>query len=215
MSLRVLRIFGIVLFTAGAALFVGSGLLYWQGISAVEERSGRADSVEELSSSGLEDLEELPLTESGVAGEREQGEFVKLVAGEEIGEVYFPVLEVGMPVFHGVTDDELVKGVGHVPESRLPGEGGNIVLSGHRDTVFRRLGDLKVGDKIVVGVNGDGGKFIYKVARTRIVDKEDTTVVVPKPREMLTITTCYPFRFIGSAPERYVVEAEFLGRWVE
>lgn len=207
---RVLWIVGIVLFVVGAALLVGSGLLYWQGFSAVEERT---DMVEEFSASGLE-LEELRLGESRVTGEGERGESVeveaKVVAGEEIGEVYFPALEVGMPVFHGVSEDELVKGVGHVPGSRLPGEGGNIVLSGHRDTVFRRLGELKVGDKVVVGF--DGGEYIYKVARTRVVDKEDTSVVVPRPREVLTITTCYPFRFIGSAPERYVVEAEFLGR---
>ncbi|WP_339147915.1 MULTISPECIES: class D sortase [unclassified Sutcliffiella] len=208
MLLHVIRICGIVLFVVGAALFVGSGLLYWKGISAVEERS---DTVEEFSSSGLEDLR---LGESRVAEEGEHGESVeveaKVAVGEEIGEVYFPVLEVGMPVFHGVSEDELVKGVGHVPGSRFPGEGGNIVLSGHRDTVFRRLGELKVGDKVVLGF--DGGEYIYKVARVRVVDKEDTSVVVPRAREVLTITTCYPFRFIGSAPERYVVEAEFLRR---
>lgn len=209
--LRVLRIFGIVLFVVGAALFVGSGLLYWQGISAVEERTGRSDTGEEFSSSGLEDLR---LGESRVAGEGERGESVeveaKVAVGEEIGEVYFPVLKVGMPVFHGVSEDELVKGVGHVPGSRFPGEGGNIVLSGHRDTVFRRLGELKVGDKVVLGF--EGREYIYKVAKVRVVDKEDTSVVVPRAREVLTITTCYPFRFIGSAPERYVVEAEYLGR---
>ncbi len=213
MLVQMLRIFGIVLFVAGAALFVGSGLLYWQGYSAVEKRSfwseGQeitSDSVEELSPGmGMSDLR------ADRGGEQTEvlGVAVNLAVGEEVGEMYFPVLEATMPIFHGVSEDELVKGVGHVPGSGLPGDGGNIVLSGHRDTVFWRLGELAVGDKIVLEV--DGGDYVYKVGRIRVVDKEDISVVVPRPREMLTITTCYPFRFIGSAPERYVVEAEFLG----
>ncbi|WP_262372468.1 class D sortase [Sutcliffiella horikoshii] len=135
---------------------------------------------------------------------------VTIKAGEEIGEISFPVLDVSIPVFHGVSEEELVKGVGHVPGTLLPGDGGNIVLSGHRDTVFRRLKELEVGDKVMFGF--DGGWYTYKIGRIRVVDKEDTSVVVPRPREVLTITTCYPFTFIGRAPQRYVVEAEFIGR---
>jgi len=175
----------------GAALFVGSGLLYWVGVSAVEDRS-----VDE----GQEFNDGSGLTEP-VA--------VSMAAGEKIGEVYFPILEVSIPVFHGVSEEELVRGVGHVPGTLLPGDGGNIVLSGHRDTVFRRLDELRVGDKVLVGF-GDG-LYTYKISRIRVVYKEDTSVVVPRPREVLTITTCYPFGFIGRAPERYVLEAEFIG----
>ena len=189
-----------ILMVTGAALFVGSGLLYWQGLSAVEDRSG-------LGREGSQFIEEMPsgvdLTETEAAAAKLTGKL-----GEEIGEVYFPVLEVSVPIFHGVSEEELVKGVGHVPGSGLPGVGGNIVLSGHRDTVFRRLGELEVGDKVMLGFGG--GEYSYKISRIRIVDKEDTSVVVPRPREMLTITTCYPFRFIGNAPERYVVEAELI-----
>lgn len=184
-----------ILMVTGAALFIGSGLLYWQGVSAVEDRSEFGSKVEE---GGGQELE-VPLA-------------VSIAAGDEIGEVYFPVLEVGIPVFHGVTEGELGKGVGHVPGTSLPGDGGNIVLSGHRDTVFRRLEEVEVGDKVMVGLGGGDGLFIYKVSKIRVVDKEDTSVVVPRPREVLTITTCYPFTFIGSAPERYVLEAEFIGK---
>ncbi|WP_187443800.1 sortase [Sutcliffiella horikoshii] len=184
-----------ILMGTGAALFIESGLLYWQGVSAMEDRSEFGSKVEE---GGRQDLE-VPLA-------------VSIAAGDEIGEVYFPVLEVGIPVFHGVTEGELGKGVGHVPGTSLPGDGGNIVLSGHRDTVFRRLEEVEVGDKVMVGLDGGDGLFIYKVSKIRVVDKEDTSVVVPRPREVLTITTCYPFTFIGSAPERYVLEAEFIGK---
>ncbi|WP_404429427.1 class D sortase [Sutcliffiella horikoshii] len=188
-----------IVMVTGAALFVGSGLLYWKGVSAVEDRSGSGSMVEKREGKvavGEFDLPE-PLA-------------VSLAAGEEIGEVYFPVLEVSIPVFHGVSEEELVKGVGHVPGTLLPGGGGNIVLSGHRDTVFRRLEELEVGDKVVFEFGG--AAYTYKISRIRIVDKEDTSVVVPRPKEILTITTCYPFGFIGRAPERYVLEAEIIGR---
>jgi sortase A len=172
-----------MVFMVGAALFVGSGLFYWEGLSAVEE-GGRKREV--------------------------RLELVEAAVGEEIGRVYFPKLELGVPIFHGVSEDELVRGVGHVPESGLPGDGRNIVLSGHRDTVFRRLGELEVGDQVLVDTV-DGG-FLYKIVKVRVVDKDDTTVLVERPREVLTITTCYPFRFVGSAPERYVLEAVRLKR---
>ncbi|WP_010197357.1 class D sortase [Bacillus sp. m3-13] len=182
-----------ILMGTGAVLFVGSGLLYWQGVSAVEEKSKIGSKVEE--GGGQEWA--VPLA-------------VNIAAGDEIGEVYIPVLEVGISVFHGVTEGVLGKGVGHVPGTSLPGDGGNIVLSGHRDTVFRRLEEIKVGDKVVFEFGG--GLYTYKIGKIRVVDKEDTSVVVPRPSEVLTITTCYPFRFIGSAPERYVLEAEFIGK---
>ncbi|KPB05838.1 hypothetical protein AAV98_05165 [Bacillus sp. CHD6a] len=179
----------------GAALFVGSGLLYWQGVSAVEDRAKLERGP----------VEKLPLRE-----DLTEFQTVAIAVGEQIGEVYFPVLEISIPVFHGVSEKELVRGVGHIPGTLLPGDGGNIVFSGHRDTVFRRLGELKIGDKVLVRF--EGSLYTYKIGRIRVVDKEDTSVVVPRPREVLTITTCYPFTFIGSAPERYVVEAEFIGR---
>lgn len=190
-----------IVMVTGAALFVGSGLLYWQGVSAVEDRSEFGSKVEERG--GQESDGEVELAEPLA---------VSLVAGEEIGEVYFPVLEISIPVFEGVSEEELARGVGHVPGTLLPGDGGNIVLSGHRDTVFRRLEELEVGDKVLVGLSGGDEVFVYKISRIRIVDKNDTSVVVPRAREVLTITTCYPFTFIGKAPERYVVEAEFIGK---
>ncbi|NMH71494.1 class D sortase [Bacillus sp. RO2] len=181
----------------GAALFVGSGLLYWQGVAAVEDRAVlEQETVEELTLRERKDYTELKTA--------------AITIGEEIGEVNFPALEISIPVFHGVSEEELVKGVGHVPGTLLPGGGGNILLSGHRDTVFRRLRELEVGDKVLVRF--DGSLYTYKIGTIRVVDKDDTSVVVPRPREVLTITTCYPFTFIGRAPKRYVLEAEFIGR---
>lgn len=125
--------------------------------------------------------------------------------GDKIGELYIPKLDANLPIYHGTNEDELKKGVGHFAESVLPGENDNCVLSGHRDTVFRKLGEIGEGDKLIVTTSI--GQFTYKVSKVRIVDKDDRTVIVPKPRATLTVSTCYPFNYIGPAPERYVLVA--------
>jgi sortase A len=132
--------------------------------------------------------------------------------GEEIGELYIPKLKATLPIYHGTNEDELEKGVGHFAESVLPGENDNSVLSGHRDTVFRKLGEVGEGDLLIVRTSA--GEFHYKVNKVRIVDEDDRTVIVPKPRATLTVSTCYPFDFIGSAPERYILVAYLTSKTV-
>jgi sortase A len=128
--------------------------------------------------------------------------------GEMIGNLNIPKLEANLPIYHGTDEDELEKGVGHFSGSVLPGEKNNSVLSGHRDTVFRKLGEVGKGDLLIVSTSA--GEFTYKVRKTRIVDADDRTVIVPKPRATLTVTTCYPFDFIGDAPERYILVADLV-----
>jgi sortase A len=125
--------------------------------------------------------------------------------GEKIGELSIPKLKISLPVYEGTEDDELKRGVGHYADSVLPGENDNSVLSGHRDTVFRNLKDLEKGDVLIVTTSA--GEFIYKIKKFRIVDEDDRTVIVPKPSATLTLTTCYPFDFIGPAPKRYIITA--------
>ncbi|MBD1379713.1 class D sortase [Metabacillus arenae] len=128
--------------------------------------------------------------------------------GDEMGQLYIPKLDATLPIFHGTNEDELEKGVGHFAGSVLPGEKDNSVLSGHRDTVFRKLGEVGKEDLLVVTTGT--GTFTYKVRKVRIVDEDDRTVIVPTPKATLTVTTCYPFDFIGSAPERYVLVADLI-----
>ncbi|PEZ76304.1 class D sortase [Bacillus sp. AFS017274] len=130
---------------------------------------------------------------------------VRPKTGEEIGQLYIPKLKAKLPIFHGTNEDELEKGVGHFAGSVLPGENDNSVLSGHRDTVFRKLGQVGEGDLLIVRTSA--GEFTYKVNKVRIVDEDDRTVIVPKPRATLTVSTCYPFDYIGAAPERYILVA--------
>lgn len=133
----------------------------------------------------------------------------RFASGEVMGEVIIPSISLKYPLIHGTLDEHLAKGIGHYAGSVYPGEGGNVIISGHRDTVFRNLGDLKIGDTITI--NTTYGSYTYKASSTRIVDKNDRTVIVPSDKEMLTMTTCYPFSYIGSAPKRYIVIAQFVG----
>ena len=130
------------------------------------------------------------------------------VEGDNIGSLSIPVLEQKLPIIQGTATDELKKGVGHFIQSVLPGEKDNCVLSGHRDTVFSKLGKLKIGDQLIVQTSA--GTFTYEISNIRIVDKDDRTVIVPTDHAVLTLTTCYPFLFIGSAPNRYIVSADLI-----
>lgn len=125
--------------------------------------------------------------------------------GDNIGNLTIPALKQKLPLLQGTGDKALTKGVGHFTQSVLPGEEDNCVLSGHRDTVFRNLGNLKIGDELIVQTSA--GTFTYKVSGTRIVHKDDKTVIVPTDHAVLTMTTCYPFNFIGNAPNRYIISA--------
>lgn len=127
------------------------------------------------------------------------------VEGDNIGSLTIPALKRRLPVIEGTGDKDLKRGVGHFTQSVLPGENDNCVFSGHRDTVFRQLDKLKIGDKLIVQTHA--GTFTYKVSGTRIVHQDDKTVIVPTKSAILTMTTCYPFYFIGSAPDRYIVSA--------
>ena len=125
--------------------------------------------------------------------------------GDTIGSLMIPTLKLVLPIIQGTGVKELEKGVGHFTQSVLPGEKDNCVLSGHRETVFRQLGNLKIGDTLIVQTVA--GTFPYEVTGTRIVHADDKTVIVPTDRAVLTLTTCYPFNTPGYFPDRYIVSA--------
>lgn len=127
--------------------------------------------------------------------------------GDAAGILVFPTLEAELPIVEGTSPDDLEKGVGHYKGSYYPEEHGQIVLSGHRDTVFRRTGELKIGDPIKLRL--PYGDFTYKIIKTKIVDKDDRSIItLQHEKEELILTTCYPFRYVGNAPKRYIIYAE-------
>jgi sortase A len=130
--------------------------------------------------------------------------------GDTIGTLTIPALDQELPIIHGAGEDELDKGIGHFAQSVLPGENNNSVLSGHRDTVFRDLGELQIGDQLIVHTSA--GTFTYEINNTQIVDKDDKTIITPTDHAVLTVTTCYPFVYVGAAPDRYILSADLVQR---
>jgi sortase A len=128
-----------------------------------------------------------------------------LSSGTYLGVIQIASLKMKVNLFEGTESKALSKGAGHYVKSVMPGESDNSVIAGHRDTVFAPLGKIKIGAPIVITTRY--GTFTYLVTGTRIVDKNDRTVIVPTESATVTLSTCYPFRFIGDAPQRFVVSA--------
>jgi sortase A len=125
-----------------------------------------------------------------------------------IGRLEIDRLGVSVMVMEGTSSRTLRRAVGHIPGTALPGHAGNIGLSGHRDTFFRPLRNIRVSDLITVTTSL--GEFHYRVVSTRIVDPHDLSVLESGETEILTLVTCYPFYFVGPAPGRFIVRAERL-----
>ncbi|RWZ52226.1 class D sortase [Halobacillus fulvus] len=129
-------------------------------------------------------------------------------AGEQVAKLTIPSLDLQYEVFWGADDATLNQGVGmYVSQwTTVPNpEEGHTVLSGHRETVFTKLGELETGDKLIV--HYEGQVFEYEIEKTWVTDEEDRSVIVRKDQPTLTLTTCYPFEFLGSAPDRYIIQA--------
>ncbi|KUL15629.1 hypothetical protein CHCC14820_2376 [Bacillus paralicheniformis] len=127
--------------------------------------------------------------------------------GEAAGILHIPRLGAELPIVEGTSPDDLEKGVGHYKDSYYPKQNGQIVLSGHRDTVFRRTGELEIGDKLKIEL--PYGSFEYEITHTKIVDQDDTSIItLQHEKEELLLTTCYPFSYVGNAPERYIMYAK-------
>lgn len=126
--------------------------------------------------------------------------------GQVFGVLTIPALDDrSIGIIEGADDDALAQGVGHVESTAFPGQGEQIVLSGHRDSVFRDFNTLVEGDRFVVDMLY--GTYEYEIKEIVIVDADDTTVIGPMGEEVLVVSTCYPFGYIGPAPQRAVFYA--------
>lgn len=156
--------------------------------------------------------EETPLPEGMISSPKESPIAPKrYTEGEVIGEIRFPTLNHRkVAILEGTESPELKKGAGHYKGSAAMGALGNSVLAGHRDTVFRSLGELVTGDQIEVeSVNGT---FTYEVTGSTIVDGNERGAIKPSDEAILTLITCYPFSYVGSAPDRYLLTAKLVNQ---
>lgn len=122
-----------------------------------------------------------------------------------IGVLTIPKIERKLPIVEGTSPADLRKGVGHYKGTALPSEGEQIVLSGHRDTVFTNFAELSIGDVFIVELST--GSYTYEIGKTKIVDADDVSIINPQGEEVLVVTTCYPFSYIGDAPNRFIFYA--------
>jgi sortase A len=195
-------------------LILGIGFITWALIQIYGQRVS------------ISSVENSPPLFSPITQKNEQGETLNLgpsttevitneilypimpTEGENIGNLTIPAIDQVIPNFHGTNEDELKKGIGHFAGSVLPWEKDNSVLSGHRDTVFRKLGKLEIKDELIVQTSA--GIFTYEIKKIQIVKKDDKTIITPADHAVLTVSTCYPFDYIGAAPDRYILIADLI-----
>jgi sortase A len=213
-----------------AVFFIMAGLVLagWNGYAWISEASAGKQTMEaddiivasdeentpeevpELSAGNAPETELPPEEEEKSFSKQEEApsrDYDEYDKGDEAGVLLIPDIDMKYPVYWGTDDDTLSQGVGyHEGDFTTPPDGKrHTVLSGHRDTVFSELGDLEDGTKMYMQF--EGVQYEYEIQKTWITDAEDRTVIVDKDDPTLTLTTCYPFSFIGPAPDRYIIEA--------
>ena len=141
-----------------------------------------------------------PAAHGSVAAAPAQGAFV--------GRLEVPSIELSTTVLEGSDDATLSRASGHIEDTPFPGEPGNVGIAGHRDTVFRPLRHVHLGDALVL-TTADR-VYRYRIRKTFIVGPDDVYVLDPTEQPTLTLVTCYPFEFIGHAPQRFIVQADLV-----
>jgi len=151
------------------------------------------------------DLEHLlQNSRSGVAASEAPTTIIQ--TGSLIGRMDVDRLGISVVVMEGADEPVLARAAGHIVGTALPGEPGNVGIAGHRDTFFRPLKDIRRND--IIRLTTPEGEFRYRVVSTRVVQPDQISVLDSDGGDSLTLVTCYPFYFVGSAPHRFVVRAE-------
>jgi sortase A len=128
-----------------------------------------------------------------------------VVAGGLVGRIDIPRLGLSVIVIEGTRTTTLRRAVGHIAGTALPGQPGNVGISGHRDTYFRPLRNIQQND--IITLTTVLGEYRYRVVSTKVVSPDKIAVLEPSGNETLTLVTCYPFYFVGPAPNRFIVRA--------
>lgn len=128
-----------------------------------------------------------------------------LAEGDVIGEITVARLGLKAIVVQGDSPRILRRAVGHLSKTALPGEFGNVALAAHRDTFFHPLHEIRLGDIVTLDIPGQ--QFRYEVDSTLVVSPSESGVLQPSSGRELTLITCFPFGYVGPAPNRFVVHA--------
>lgn len=179
---------------AGGCMLLIVGYAY--GASAVARHRARATWT------AMEANGTVTLPDSGVAHR-------SFARGEPVGRIDIPVIDLDEVFIEGVGDAQLAVAPGHLPQSALPGEPGNAVISAHRDRQFHALDRLALGDTIVTETLG--GRTTWVIVARRIVER-GRPALFATAEATLTLTTCWPVRYVGPAPDRLIITAKVLER---
>ena len=150
---------------------------------------------------------ERALKETNLARTESPG--IAVSGGSTLGRIEISSVGLTAMILEGTDEGTLRLAVGHIPGTPLPGRQGNVALAGHRDTFFRGLRDIRVNDEITLTTLS--GSYNYRVDSTKVVKPEETEVL-KDAADTLTLVTCYPFNFVGSAPKRFIVRARRIPR---
>lgn len=190
----------------GQCIFATAGatLLCWWATATIEMKRFQEKAENEFiyGVAGQPPREASALAKSGSKFRRNPME------GSPVARLTIPDLGVALMVVEGASHQDLSIGAGHIPETSLPGEPGNVGIAGHRDTVFRPLRFIRK-DEIVL-LTTPQAEDRYRVVSISVVDPKDTQVLKQTGADALTLVTCYPFHFVGPAPKRLIVRAELV-----
>jgi len=125
--------------------------------------------------------------------------------GFPLGRIEIGAIGLEVMILEGIENETLQRAVGHIPGTSLPGQEGNVAIAGHRDTFFRGLRNIQKDDEITLTTLN--GSYRYRVDSIRVVEPEDVEVLDDSDEPVLTLVTCYPFYFVGAAPQRFIVRA--------
>lgn len=185
------------------ALVIGGAVLIFSGArDYLESRLGQVTAAREFH-------EEVSHATIPGPEPRPQPVFSPPRPGDTMAKLIIPRLDAQLYVLEGDGARELRRGPGHLIGTAMPGAGGNCVIAGHRDTHFRILKDIRIGDDIVLQTRR--GAFLYRVESTTVVSPRNTASLQPTRDAELNLITCYPFYYVGAAPKRFVVKAELAG----
>jgi sortase A len=196
------RFFGYLLMSGGALL------LYFGGRELVESHLGQSEAAHEFET-------ESPVKPSPFDGNPSAPHAPPRATpqpppapevGEAIARLTIPRLQTDLYVIEGDGARQLRRGPGHVQGTALPGGDGNCIIAGHRDTHFRVLKDIRPGDEIKLRTRE--GEYTYRVESTQVVSPQNTRALGPTTDAELHLVTCYPFYYLGSAPKRFIVQAQ-------
>src|SRR5688572_26589902 len=186
---------GALLYVVGGALILHAGSTYARG--ALSRSEARAAWERAEARRAVDDAKLIDIGDASAPARK----------GAPVARLVIPSLGLDEIVVEGVGDAELNAGPGHLPGSAMPGDDGNAVISAHRDRHFSTLGDLRVGDTVYTETAA--GRTSWIVTKRRVVGA-GKPALFSSAEPTLTLTTCWPIRYLGTAPDRLILEARLI-----